>query len=158
MRRIAVLACLLLALVRTGDVWADEGAAAAFEGAYLLIQDDHYQRIVSLDRAGTISQVSDQELLIGFTGGQGAWRQTGSDSVRARVIDFTYEIEGGKPVGPSVIVYELTFSDLVSGKYQKVSGTLAGEQFAVGQDPLNPAEAPVRTFGIPFKGQRITAE
>jgi hypothetical protein len=68
------------------------------------------------------------------------------------------EARRSKPVGPSVIVYEPTFSDLVSDKYQKVSGTLAGEQHTTSQDPPNPAEAPVRAFGISFKGQRITAE
>ena len=158
MKRIAVLACLLLALVRIGDVAADDSAANAFEGAYLLIQDDKFQRILSLDRAGTITQVSDQEPLLGFTGGLGAWQQTGPESVRARVIDFSYEGEEGKPTGPALIIYDLTFSDLVNGKYQKVSGLYAGEQFAPGQDPLNPSEPPIRTFGIAFKGQRITAE
>jgi hypothetical protein len=158
MKRIAVLACLILALVRAGDVVADDSAALAFEGAYLLTQDDNFQRILSLDRSGTISQVSDQEPLLGFTAGLGAWQQTGPESVRARVIDFAYEVDGGKPIGPAMIIYDLAFSDLVAGKYQTVSGIYAGEQFAAGQDPLNPSEPPIRSFGIAFKGQRITAE
>jgi hypothetical protein len=139
MKRIALLACLVLALVRAGDVAADDSTAIVFEGAYLLIQDDNFQRILSLDRAGTITQVSDQEPLFGFTAGLGAWQQTGPESVRARVIDFSYEVDGGKPLGPALIIYDLTFSDLVAGKYQTVS-------------------APIRSFGIAFKGQRITAE
>ena len=158
MKRFALLVCLMLALVRAGDVAAEDDAALAFAGACLLLQDDKFQRILSLDRAGTITQVSDQEPLIGFTAGLGAWQQTGPDSVRARVIDFSYEVDGGKPSGPALIIYDLTFSDLADGKYQMVSGLYAGEQFAVGQDPLNPSEPPIRSFGIAFKGQRITAE
>jgi len=158
MKRMAVLACLVLALVRTGEVAADDSAASAFEGAYLLIQDDKFQRVLSLDRAGTISQVSDQEPLLQFTAGLGAWRQTGPESVRARVVDFSYEGDGGEPMGSALIIYDLTFSNFAAGKYQKVSGIYAGEQFAPGQNPLNPSEPPIRTFGTAFKGQRITAE
>jgi len=156
MRSMAWLAVVLLALVPSGDLAADE--AGAFEGAYLLVQHDGYQRIVTLEPGGTVSQVSDQQPLLGFTSGHGAWRSTGRDKVQARVIDFSYELEENAPVGPSLIVYDLAFSDLVSGKYQTVTGQFAGAQYATGQNPLNPTEAPVRTFGIPFKGQRITPE
>lgn len=74
------------------------------------------------------------------------------------MIDFSYRPEDNAPVGPTLIIYEFAFSDLVSGKYLKVTGRFAGEQYANGQNPLNPTEPPMRTFGIAFQGQRIAAE
>jgi hypothetical protein len=158
MKPTAWLVLFLLALAGSGGLAADEMAADAFAGAYLLVQHDGYQRIVTLGPGGTVSQVSDQESVLGFTGGRGAWQQTGPDKARARVIDFSYELADNARVGPSLIVYDLAFSDLVGGKYQKVSGRFAGKQFTTGQNPLTPSEPPIRTYGIAFQGQRITAK
>ncbi len=41
---------------------------------------------------------------------------------------------------------------------QKVAGSYAGQQFAVGQNALDTTEAPTRIFDIDFAGRRITAE
>jgi hypothetical protein len=158
MKRLALVLCVLV-----GTLGAKEGSAAdpfatAIEGPYLLIQDDKFQRVLSFDSGGTVSQVSDQQSLLGFTTGQGAWRKIGADRAAARLIDFSYGIEGGNRIGPSVIVYDLTFSELKSGEYQKISGSVSGKVYPAGQDPLDPTTAPIRTFGIGFKGRRVTAE
>ena len=158
MKHTAWLVLFLLALARSGGLAADEMGADAFAGAYLLVQHDGYQRIVTLGSDGIVTQVSDQEPVLGFTGGRGAWQQTGPDKARARVIDFSYELADNARVGPSLIVYDLDFADPVDGKYQKVSGRFAGKQFAVGQNPLTPSEPPIGTYGIAFQGQRITPE
>lgn len=158
MKFFAVFASFVIALVGAGYVAADESSEVPFVGAYLLIQDDQFQRILTLHSDGTVSQTSDQEPLLGFTSGQGTWKAIGPVSVRARVIDFAYETGGSKPIGPALITYDLAFSNLVSGRYQSVSGIYAGEQFNAGQDPLSPSEPPIQTFGIAFKGQRVTAE
>lgn len=154
---LSILCCILVAMTATGVRAADD-LARAIEGSYLLIQDDEYQRVLSFDRGGTVSQVSEQQPLLGFTSGQGAWEQTGPDTVVARVIDFNFGLDDGKPTGASLIVYTLTFSEPLSGNYQQITGTYAGKNFAVGQNPLNPAEPPAREFGIGFTGQRITAK
>ena len=153
----SLLFCGVVALTATGARAADD-VATAIEGAYLLIQDDEYQRVLSFDRGGTVSQVSEQQPLMGFTSGQGAWEQTGPETVVARVIDFNFGLDDGKPTGTSLLVYKLTFSDPVAGKFQQITGAYAGKNFAVGQNPLNPAEPPAREFGISFTGQRITAK
>jgi hypothetical protein len=158
MRSIARFACLLLALATAGGLAAEERDSAAFEGVYLLVQHDGYQRTLSLEPGGIASQVSDQEALLGYSGAQGAWRLTGPERARVRLIDFSHETEGGQPLGPALIVYDLSFAELASGKYRKVSGRFAGKQYAAGQNPLNPTEPPVRSFGVAFQGQRISAE
>jgi hypothetical protein len=158
MKRLALILCVTVGTLAAQDVSAADPFATAIEGPYLLIQDDKFQRLLSFDSGGTVSQVSDQQSLLGFTTGQGAWRSIGADRASARVIDFSYGIEGGKRIGPSVIIYDLTFSELKSGIYQKVRGTISGKVYPAGQDPLDPTTAPVRTFGIGFTGQRVTAE
>lgn len=158
MKRLATMLGLVLAVALTADAGATDRTAIAFEGAYLLLQDDGFERILSFDRSGTVSQVSDLQSVIGFSEGRGAWEQVGPDSIKARVIDFTFDPKGGERVGPSAIVYELTFSEPQSGAYQKVSGSMAGSQYAIGVNPLNASEEPIRTYGIGFKGQRITVE
>ena len=154
----SILSIVVVAAVVASDAAAADPFATAIEGPYLLIQDDKYERVLSFASGGTVAQVSDQQTLIGFTGGQGAWAQVGADHATARVVDFSYAQNGGKPIGPSVIVYDLKFSDLAGGKYGKVSGSLSGKSYATGQDPLHPTAAPIRTFEIGFKGQRITAK
>ena len=158
MKRLASIFGFILAIMSAGDVAATDHSAIAIEGTYLLIQDDKFQRILSLDRGGNVFQVSNQQPSIGFTSGQEVWRQTGPNSVTARVIDFAYELEGGKPIGPALLVYHLAFTESVAGRYQKVSGSFSGEVFGTGQNALNPTAPPIRTFGIGFKGQRVTVE
>ncbi len=158
MRRLTVGLCLILAVMVAGEARPTDRTAIAIEGAYLLLQTDGFQRILTFDRSGNLSQVSDQQTLIGFSVGQGTWEQTAPGKVRARLIDFSFEIESGKRSGPSLIDYELTFSDPDSGRYGKVSGSYTGKNFDVGQNPLNPSEAPTRPFGIDFEGYRITVD
>lgn len=130
----------------------------AMEGSYLILQADKYQRVLSLGLSGLASQVSNQQALLGFTAGQGAWHITGKNSASVRIIDFTYTQTDEKPAGPALVTYSLTFSEEGDTGYQKISGELSGKQFAVGQNPLDPEEKPVATFKIPLTGQRITVE
>ena len=78
-----------------GTVSASDRAAIAMEGSYLLFQKDKYQRVLSLDCGGVALQVASQQSVIGFTSGQGAWEQTGSDSASAKVLDFAYTFGDG---------------------------------------------------------------
>ena len=158
MRRLAgILGIVFVVLVGT-PVHASDRFAISVEGAYLLLQKDSYQRILSLDRGGTVSQVSNQQPFVGFTSGRGAWKQIGPNRVVAKLVDFNFDLKNGKPVGTSVIVYDLTFSEPVNGLYQRVNGTYSGEVYANGQNPLEPTEPALRTFGIGFAGKRILAD
>lgn len=155
----ALKSCLCFALLisATGVAVADD-ANVAIEGSYLLIQEDKYQRVLSLGSGGVALHAASEETVVGFTGGQGAWAQTGTGSANAKVVDFTYTLGDGKPIGPTVTRYELTFSDEESGQYQKVEGVFTGAQHAAGQNPLTTKEQPLRTFQVRFTGQRITAD
>lgn len=156
MRHLVAILCFALIAVGAVEVVADEDTRIPFEGSYLLTQDDGYHRIISIDGGGTASIVSNQQALIGFTTGQGAWEQTSSSTAVARIIDFSLDTKVGTPVGPSMATYQLTFSDKVDGKFTKVRGTYNGQQFAGGDNPLNPSKPAVRSYGIAFQGERIT--
>lgn len=155
MKRLTSVLCFVLIVFTAAEVRASDSAAISFEGAYLLIQDDGFQRMISLDRGGIVTQISDQEALIGFTNGRGIWKQTGPNTVTARVIDFSYDLKDGKPIGPALATYKLSFSEPSAGKFNKVSGSYAGEQFERGQNPLDPGKKPIRRYGIAFNGERI---
>ena len=83
MKALAGILGLVLAIALAAPAGATDRAAIAFEGAYLLLQDDGFQRVLSLDRSGNVSQVSDQQSVIGFSEGRGTWQQVGPDSIRA---------------------------------------------------------------------------
>jgi hypothetical protein len=156
MKRLVSVLCCLCAVIYAGSVWAAEQQAMTIEGTYLLVQNDKYQRILSFDRSGNVAQVSDQQPTIGFTEGWGAWKQIGRNKIQAQVIDFNFDPKSGKRLGPSLIVYDLTFTDLESGHYQKISGSFSGKIFPIGENPLEPKKPAVRSFGIGFKGQRVS--
>ncbi|MCP4317908.1 MAG: hypothetical protein GY789_18275 [Hyphomicrobiales bacterium] len=155
MLRNAILSSMLaVALLGAGHAYA--ASDTAIEGSYRLVQDDSFQRVLSFTPEGNVSQVSDQEALIGFTAGLGTWTRTGPNTVTATLINFKHDIketDGGD--GSARITYELTFSDPQDGKYRAVAGSYTGETFAETQNPLAPTEAPVNTFGTGFSGQRI---
>lgn len=134
---------------------ADDSLALAVEGAFLLTQDNGSQRVIALTRGGTVSTVASGEQRGGYTSGLGTWEMTGSDSIVARIIDFNFDRDSGTPIGTAMSVYTLKFDGLEQGRYDRFSGSFAGQQFAIGQDPLNPTEPPVRSFGRSFTGQRI---
>ncbi len=139
-------------------VQAADKMPTAMEGSYLILQADKYQRVLSLGLAGLASQVSNQQALIGFTAGQGAWHITGKNTASGRIVDFTYSQTDEKPAGPALVTYSLTFSEEGDAGFQKITGEISGKQFSVGQNPLDPEEKPVGTFKIPLTGQRIAVE
>lgn len=156
MKQLTLVLCFLCAVIYTGSVQAAEQQAMAIEGTYLLHQNDKYQRLLSFDRGGNVIQISDQQTLIGFTEGLGAWKQIGPNKIQARVIDFSFDPKSGKRIGPSLIVYNFTFTDLESRHYQKVSGSFSGKVFPLGENPLSPEKPATQSFGIGFKGERIS--
>ena len=67
----------IVAMVIAAESRATDSESIAVEGTYFLLQEDGFQRVLTFDRGGNISQISDQETLIGFTTSQGAWVQSG---------------------------------------------------------------------------------
>jgi hypothetical protein len=156
MKQLATVLCFLCAVIYAGMVRAAEQEPMAIAGTYLLRQDDNYLRILSFDRDGNVAQISDQQTLIGFTEGRGAWKEIEPNKFQAQVIDFAFDPKSGKRIGPSIIVYDLSFTDLESGHFQKISGSYSGKVFPVGENPLAPKKPAIQSFGIGFKGERVS--
>lgn len=154
-RKLALFLCTVFAIAISVSTHATDRQAIAIEGTYLLKQDDGYQRVLSLDRGGNVSQVSDQQPLLGFTAGRGVWHASRPNGVVARVIDFSFNLKTGARMGPSLIVYELTFSDPELDGFQSVGGSLSGKVFPVGEDPLQPTKDPIQSFKIGLSGRRV---
>lgn len=95
MKQLKVLMVLTFAIVCAGAATADEKQEMAVTGSYLMTQDDNFQRVITFAPGGGLLQVSDQQTLLGFSSGQGTWKQTGPDTVSARVIDFTFDKKTG---------------------------------------------------------------
>ncbi len=133
----------------------DHAFAKAVEGTYILFEKDGFQRVLSLSRGGNVSQVSDQEKSYGYTTGLGAWTRTGAHQIRARVIDFEFDLDKGTPTGVARIDFVITLSKIVSTHYQAVSGTFVVQSYATGQNPLSPSEAPMRAYDDAFTGSRV---
>lgn len=157
MKTILAGICVATLSLSTIVAGASDRDALEIEGSYVLYQDDGHQRVLSFDRSGNVIQASDLQTVIGFTGGVGAWEQTGPDSAVARLVDFNFNADSGEPMGSAIVEFDLTFGDLVQGKYQTVTGSYSGGQYDLGQDPLAPTEEPYRSFEATFEGKRINA-
>jgi len=156
MKQLVSVLCFLYAVIYTGSVQAAEQQEMAIEDTYLLLQNDKYQRLLSFDRNGNVVQISDEQSLIGFTEGLGAWNKVGPNKIQARVIDFSFDPKSGKRIGPSLIVYNLTIADLESGHYRKISGSFYGKVFPLGENPLTSEKPAIQSFEIWFKGERVS--
>jgi hypothetical protein len=141
-------------------------------GTYLLFQEPpedpdflfKLKRIVTITEDGSFFSVS-QEQFFGFTDGQGPWKRSGIREITARIIDFDFNVtEGddkpfGTPTGVTRVVFTITFTQLVDGKFQEVNGTFSGETFAPGEDPLHPSPDSIKaSFKGAFTGQRVTVD
>jgi hypothetical protein len=161
MRQLVLVMCLALSATSVSAVHAQPATDRAFtqmvSGVYLLVQKDGYQRLLTLDPDGTVSQVSQQQAVLGFTTGQGAWSRTGEAEITAQIIDFDFNPRDGKPTGSTLIRYVLTLSAVGPSGFQHVAGAFSGKQYPPGQSPLDPGARPVRQFGVEFTGQRVPA-
>jgi hypothetical protein len=133
----------------------DDAFAKALEGTYILFEKDGFQRVLSFSRGGNVTQVSNQEKSIGYTSGLGTWKRTGADHIRARVIDFEFDLDEGAPTGVAVVDFDITLSKEALAQYQALSGRYSVRSYATGQDPLSPSEAPRRTHNEAFTGSRV---
>lgn len=73
-------------------------------------------------------------------------------------MNFNFDRESGAPAGAALSVYTLDFAELEADRFQKVSGSFTGQQFGIGQNPLDPTADPIRIFGQDVSGQRISGQ
>ena len=142
----------------TAHSQSTDDSAQKFQGAYLVTQSNDVQRVLAFAMGGTVSMVGAGEQRGGYTSGLGNWRQSSPNQVVARIVNFNFDRESGAPIGAALNVYTLEFDELEDGRFQSVSGSFAGQQFEMGQNPLDPAADPVRTFGRDVSGKRIAGE
>lgn len=158
MTRIALVLCLVLGMLGTGEALADGTFARRVEGAYFAIQQDGLQRVLSLDRGGNISVTAQEQSIFGFTAGEGAWQRTGPNEATATVIDFDFDPTDGAPTGATRTVLVITFSKLESGQFQELFVDTNGAAFAPGVNPLHPEEPPTDIFAGILTGERINVD
>ena len=126
-------------------------------GSYLLRQSDGFQQILTLTTRGTaLSQNSGQmEVPDTFGDQQGAWKHTGKREITIKTLDFTYELDTGAFTGYG----RSTFTGTFDKDFDEFTGEVFVEIFSPDQDPLDPNEVPINTFGpVTFEGKRITAD
>jgi len=112
-------------------------------------------RVVTLTKDGNFFSTSQQLVFLSFDDDQGTWKKTGHNEITTVSIQMRYDSSTLALIGASKIVYVLTFGDKENGRFQTVTGgTVSGERFEVGQNPLT--DTPISTFseGI-SEGQRI---
>ena len=153
---IALGALLLAGSAHAGT--SDATFASHVEGAYFITDESGVRGTLVFDAAGTVTQVVSDQPELGFTAAQGAWVRDGDRGVRARLIDFDFELPSGRPKSSTVVVYEITFSSPESRRFLSLEGTIAGQSYAPPQDPLAPTEPPIGSFAASISGERITVD
>ena len=153
----AVAALALLGGLSAPSAAANDRIGWRFVGTYLWVEDESFQRVVTLHRDGTFSSISQAGPTFGFTGGLGSATQTGKREITATQIDFNFDADGNA-TGVTRAVFVMTFDEKRGGRFQTVQGSLAGETFAPGEDPLDPASTPADTFEFDYVGERVPAD
>ncbi len=137
-----------------------------FVGTYLIrgveplvpnISNSQRLRVVTLTKDGNFFSKSQQLVFLSFDDGRGTWKVTGHNEITTVSIQMSYDSSTLKLIGAAKIVYVLTFRDKENGRFQTVTGgTVSGERFALGQNPLNPTKPPIRMFSVGISaGQRV---
>ena len=152
---LCVLTTCMLGLVLPPEAHA--GLRKKASGSFLLIQSDGFRQLLTLTTRGTaFSQNSGQRSFPEpFGDQQGTWKRTGNREIRIVTLDFTLDpqTDGFTGYGRS------TFTASFSQDFKEITGEVFVEIFTSEQNPLDPNEVPVNTFGpVTFEGNRITAD
>ena len=70
--------------------------------------------------------------------------------------DFSLDQVPYNPVANGVT--RLRFVMTFSNDFKNVSGKFSGKNFTIGQDPLDPGQAPTSTFKATFVGKKLTVQ
>lgn len=131
-------------------------------GTYLVVRepDAGISRILTIFADGNLSSIQSVQFNGGAGGGgfsnqQGAWKRVGPREIRATVLDLSYDFETGNFLGIAVASYSLQFDKT----FQAVTGTVEGNVYSPGIDPLNPGDAePIDEFSDTFEAQRVVVD
>lgn len=157
---------LLTMMMTTMTTMTTAASPRKFVGTYLIrgverldpgIPDSQRLRVVTLTKDGNFFSTSQQLFFLSFDEGQGTWKETGHNEITAVSIQMSYNSGTLRLIGASKIVYVLTFGDKENGRFQTVTGgTVSGDRFDIGQNPLNPDEPPISDFSVGIsEGQRV---
>ncbi len=155
MKSLLPVAVMATSLAAAPVALAANSDSTAIDGTYLLVQANESQRVLALKPGGAVSLISQGQQVRGYTSGLGSWKMTGPDSARATILDFNDPEDKTGGDGASRIVFDLTFSDEIDGRFQNVSGEYSGQAFAKGKNPLAEDSQPSRTFSTTFEGMRV---
>lgn len=131
-------------------------------GTYIVARetDAGISRILTIFADGNLSSIQSIQFNAGAGGGwfsnqQGAWKRAGPREIRATVFDLSYGSQTGDFLGIAVAGYDLQFDKT----FQTVTGTVEGNIYSPGIDPLNPGDAePIDEFSDTFEAQRIVVD
>ncbi|MBM2835556.1 MAG: hypothetical protein HW406_2717 [Candidatus Brocadiaceae bacterium] len=117
-------------------------------------------RILTIFADGNLSSIQSIQFNGGAAGGgfsnqQGVWKRVEPREIRATVLDLSYDFETGDFLGMTAASYSLQFDKM----FQTVTGTVEGNIFSPGIDPLNPGDAePIDEFSDAFEAQRVIVD
>ena len=131
-------------------------------GTYIVVRepDAGPSRILTIFADGNLSSIQSSQFNGGAGGGgfsnqQGVWKRVGPHEIRATVLDLSYDFETGNFLGMAVASYSLQFDKT----FRAVTGTVEGNIFSPGIDPLNPGDAkPIDEFSDAFEAQRVVVD
>ena len=131
-------------------------------GTYLVVRepDAGISRILTIFADGNLSSIQSIQFNGGAGGGgfsnqQGVWKRVGPREIRATVLDLSYDFETGNFLGMAVASYRLQFDKT----FRAVTGTVEGNIFSPGIDPLDPGDAePIDEFSDTFEAQRVVVD
>ncbi|HHT9112112.1 MAG TPA: hypothetical protein ACFYD0_02210 [Candidatus Wunengus sp. YC65] len=131
-------------------------------GTYIVARepDAGTSRILTIFADGNLSSIQSIQFNGGAAGGgfsnqQGVWKRVGPREIRATVLDLSYDFQTGDFLGMTAASYDLQFDKT----FQAVTGTVAGNIFSPGIDPLNPGDAePIDEFTDTFEAQRVIVD
>jgi hypothetical protein len=160
---LAAVAFLIPGVLRASETDEDNEFAAKVAGTYLVARDpaDGPSRILTIYADGNLSSIQSIQFSegagpegnAGFSDQQGAWKKGGNQQIQATVLDLEYDLSDGTFLGTARAHYVLEFDE----DFQTVEGTVEGEVFEPGVDPLHPGEAaPIAQFTDEFTAQRIS--
>ena len=127
-------------------------------GTYIVARepDAGTSRILTIFADGNLSSIQSIQFNGGaFSNQQGVWKRVGPREIRATVLDLSYDFETGNFLGMAVASYGLQFDKT----FRAVTGTVEGNIFSPGIDPLNPGDAePIDEFSDAFEAQRVVVD